>query len=594
MGKRDRAKKAAVKKQKEEEIRQLKLEEEGDGTFQIRLGWQDPQLDLSLQKVSIAHGGNKLINDATVVFAWGKRYGIIGKNGSGKSSLVKAIAERQIPGIPRELDMQYVEQDVSEILGKDTLQAVIEADWEREGLLREEKRLTEKEEITEEDAERLQMVYERLEEIQADRTEARAAAILSGLQFTPEMQKRLVDTYSGGWRMRISLARALLREPQLLLLDEPTNHLDLHASIWLEDYLTRYPKTLVLISHNKEILNSVCNHILHIENQKLNDYPGNFNAFVKIREERRREQQKIYDKQQKQIKEFKETIERTRGNASTAGMASDRKKKLEKMEMVEALTEEKDVRFVFPDPGELQHPILRFHDAKFGYDKEHILYEDLSFGIDLKDRIALVGPNGCGKTTLLKLFSGELEAVEGDVERNKFLRTAVYSQHVIEELNLEVTAVQYMLDKFPDIEKDDKGRPRVERVRAHLGAFGLSGELAMRPTQTLSGGQKARLWFAYICWKAPHILLLDEPTNHLDMDSIDALIKALNEFKGGVVAVSHDSYFIDQVCEKIWICGQDKEVVEFEGDFNAYKNKLIKQINASNTLAFDFDKVRIH
>eukprot|EP00126_Sphaerothecum_destruens_P012729 Sdes_comp21801_c0_seq1m20367 len=267
--------------------------------FEIRLGHQDPQLDIKCSRIKIAFGGELLLNNAELVLSFGHRYGLVGRNGTGKSSLMKAIACRQVE-IPKSVEMLYVDQEVP---GDDrtALQVVLDADWERTQLLNEETRLLNVEELTQEDTERLEKVYERLEEISADKAPAKAASILRGLQFTPEMQNQSTSLFSGGWRMRLSLARALFCTPSLLLLDEPTNHLDLHASIWLEDYLSKYKKTLVVVSHNKEFLNAVCTDIIHIENQKLNDYSGNFNTFVKVRDELRRKQTKDFDKQKREI-----------------------------------------------------------------------------------------------------------------------------------------------------------------------------------------------------------------------------------------------------------------------------------------------------
>lgn len=394
--------------------------------------------------------------------------------------------------------------------------------------------------------------------------------------------------------MRLSLARALFRTPSLLILDEPSNHLDLNASIWLENYLARYPKCLVIISHDKEMLDEVCTNIYHIELERLNEYPGNYTNFEKIREEKRREQQRKYEAQQMKKDHMLDVIQRTKGNSSTAGAASSRKIALDKMEFVDAVHEEREIVFEFPNPGELQHPVLRFIDVDFGYSPDKILYKNLDFGIDLKSRIGLVGPNGTGKSTILKLFNGELRELRGEVERNKFLRIATYSQHTQEELNkIHVSAIRYMMDEFPKRERVKNKTPE-EEVRSHLGRFGLSGLLATKEVALLSGGQKARLVFAWIAWREPHIVLLDEPTNHLDVGSIDALIEAVAEFKGGVVVVSHNQYLIDEVCDRVWICGRDQTVEEFDGNFTGYKKALLKEMNDNNVLDYSaFDNLKL-
>ncbi|KAL0440697.1 UNVERIFIED_CONTAM: ABC transporter F family member 4 [Sesamum radiatum] len=401
----------------------------------------------------------------------------------------------------------------------------------------------------------------------SDAAEAQASKILAGLGFSKDMQGRPTKSFSGGWRMRISLARALFVQPTLLLLDEPTNHLDLRAVLWLEEYLCRWKKTLVVVSHDRDFLNTVCNEIIHLHDMKLHFYRGNFDDFESGYEQRRKEMNKkfeIYDKQE-------------------AAKNKGKGKADEDDPLPEAPQKWRDytVEFHFPEPTELTPPLLQLIEVSFSYPgRNDFRLSNVDVGIDMGTRVAIVGPNGAGKSTLLNLLAGDIVPTEGEVRKSQKLRIGRYSQHFVDLLTMDETPVQYLLRLHPDQE----GLSKQEAVRAKLGKFGLPSHNHLTPIAKLSGGQKARVVFTSISMSKPHILLLDEPTNHLDMQSIDALADALDEFTGGVVLVSHDSRLISRVCEdeeksEIWVV-ENGTVEAFPGSFEEYKEELIKEIRA--------------
>jgi len=370
--------------------------------------------------------------------------------------------------------------------------------------------------------------------------------------------------------MRVALARALFIQPDLLLLDEPTNHLDLFACLWLENYLLQWQKTLVIVSHQRDFLNAVATDIILLHSKKLDYYRGNYDAYERVRNERLRQQQKAHEAQQTQRKHIQAFVDRFRYNAKRAKMAQSRIKKLEKMELIAEVINDPAVILSFSEPEQLNPPILQFQDVSFGFAPNRLLFKNLNLGIDMDSRIALVGPNGVGKTTFLRLLSGELEPTSGRAIRHGKLRFARFSQHFVDQLDLNLSPLEAFMAKYPGLQQ--------QTVRAFLGRFGLSGELALRTINTLSGGQKCRVVFAIIAWPNPQILLLDEPSNHLDIDTVDSLCQALNEFRGGILMVSHDARLISHVCEEIWYFDGDdegdKDVKVFDGDFDDYKRQV--------------------
>jgi len=388
--------------------------------------------------------------------------------------------------------------------------------------------------------------------------------------------------------MRISLARALFIQPTLLMLDEPTNHLDLRAAIWLEEYLMRWKKTLVVVSHDRDFLDSVTTDIIHLHDERLHQYKGNFSTFEEMYEQRRKEANKAFDKYEKQMKAAKASGSRTKQDKVKNSTKHQQKQKKGKkgrgndddMPLDSAPRKWNDytVQFEFPEPTELNPPLIMLNDADFKYPgRDDFGMKNLNLGIDMGSRIAIVGPNGAGKSTLMNLLAGDIEPTSGDSRRSQKLRIGRYAQHFVDVLTLDVTPVQYLLEKFPD------SGFRLEQMRAKLGKFGLSGHHHLQPIVKLSGGQKARVVFAAISLSKPHILLLDEPTNHLDMQSVDALADAIETYDGGVVIISHDSRLLSRVCEdeersEVWIV-EDGEVDRYDGDFEDYRDELVKEIN---------------
>merc|ERR1712200_30296 len=426
----------------------------------------------------------------------------------------------------------------------------------------------------------LMSVYERLDDLGADTAEARASHLLSGLQFTPAMQQKKCKDFSGGWRMRIALARALFIKPHLLLLDEPTNHLDLEACVWLEEELKVYPTILVIISHSTDFLNGVCNNIMHFNERKLKMYGGNYDTFVRTKMELDESQMKEYMGEQDQIAHMKNYIARFgHGSAKLARQAQSKEKTLAKMVaggLTEKVSRESSISFCFYSCGDLPPPVLHVQNVSFRYDESTpLIYKNLEFGVDLDTRLALVGPNGAGKSTLLKILYGDLSPTEGMVRRHNHLKMARYHQHLHELLEMDLSPLAYMLKMFPDF-KDRDGMRKV------IGRYGITGKAQTAPIKQLSDGQKCRVVFAWLSWQMPHMLLLDEPTNNLDMETIDALADAIKNYEGGVILVSHDFRLIDQVANDIWIC-ENQKVTKWEGDILAYKNHLkAKVMKAAN------------
>jgi len=514
--------------------------------------------DLHLDKITIVVGGKTLLEDTSLTFTYGHKYGLVGRNGIGKTTLLSQIARKDFEKFPRHLQILLVEQEVQ---GGDisVLQNVLECDAERDALLKEEAELSKDEE---KNGERLMEIYKRLEEIDAHTAEARASIILTGLGFSHEDLQKPTKMFSGGWRMRVALARALFAQPDILLLDEPTNHLDLDAVMWLEDYLINWPNTVVIVSHAREFLNAVCTDIYHFDNQKLVYYKGNYDSFEKKRSETILQKRREAEAQKMRIEHVQKFIDKFRYNAKRASLVQSRIKALSRMELIEEIVEDPTCVFIFPTPDKLRPPLLKIDDGSFAYPGQQPILKDINFGVDMESRIAIVGANGVGKTTLLKLLLGELSLTEGQLSRHNRLRTSFFTQHHVDQLELTLSPVEQFLKSFPGSNQ--------EAIRSHLGSFGISGPMALRPMYLLSGGQKSRVAFAYSCWKNPHIMIMDEPTNHLDIDAVNALIIALNNFQGGVLIVSHDQHLIASVCDQIWYI-KDKQLKKFHGDFEDYR-----------------------
>ncbi|SSD61760.1 Protein GCN20 [Saccharomycodes ludwigii] len=535
--------------------------------------------------------GQRILSDSQLQLSFGHRYGLVGQNGIGKSTLLRALSRREL-NIPKHISILHVEQ---ELKGDDitALQSILDADVWRKQLVTEESKINERlkeieklrKEFEEESLEvkkldnerddlenHLQQISEKLVEMESDKAEAKAASILYGLGFSTESQQMATKTFSGGWRMRLSLARALFCQPDLLLLDEPTNMLDVPSIAYLSEYLKTYPSTLLVVSHDRAFLNEIATDIIYQHNERLDYYRGqNFDSFYSTKEERRKTAQREYENQMAYRKHLQEFIDKYRYNAAKSQEAQSRIKKLEKLPVLEPPEEERSVTFKFPDCDKLSPPIIQLQDVSFGYTEDQLLLKDVNLDVQMDSRIALVGANGCGKTTLLKVLMEQLRPLSGFVSRNPRLRIAYFTQHHVDSMDLNTNAVDWMSKKFPG--KTD------EEYRRHLGAFGITGSLGLQRMQLLSGGQKSRVAFAALCLNNPHILILDEPSNHLDTSGIDALTDAFKSFTGGILMVSHDISIINNVCNEIWV-SENGTVKRFDGDIYDYRKYILNEADS--------------
>lgn len=532
--------------------------------------------DIHIDSFSMSFHGRLLIDNASVALNYGQRYGLLGENGSGKTTFLEALANRDVE-IPEHIDIYLVrgEADPSD---ENALDYIIKS--AREKVARLEKEIEDMSVADDVDEIGLELKYEELEELDPSTFEAKASAILHGLGFSQAMMNKPTKDLSGGWRMRVSLARALFIKPHLLLMDEPTNHLDLEAVVWLEAYLSTYNHILVLTSHSQDFMDNVCTNIIDLTIlKKFITYGGNYSTYVRTRTENEVNQMKAYHKQQEEIAHIRKFIASAGTYANLVKQAKSKQKIIDKMEaagLIEPVVVPKALRFNFEDVRKLPPPIIAFNDVGFSYSgrPEDFLYKDLSFGIDMDSRVAIVGQNGTGKSTLLNLITGALNPVEGSVQRHSGLKLGKYSQHSADQLPYDKSPLEYMeskyKEKFPD--KD------VQFWRAQLGRFGLSGQHQTSPIRTLSDGLRNRVVFSQLAMEQPHILLLDEPTNHLDMGSIDALANAIKEFSGGVVIVSHDFRLISQVADELWEV-KDRKIVnlsKMDIGIADYKKLLMK------------------
>jgi ATP-binding cassette, subfamily F, member 3 len=516
---------------------------------------------LHLNDVTLRIGGRVLLDEASVHLPAGQRTGLVGANGSGKTSLLRLILGELSPDagevrLRRNARVGWVAQEAPG--GERTpRQAVLDADRERAELLHAADSAREPDAIAE--------IQTRLADIGAHAAPARASAILAGLGFDEGAQQEPLASFSGGWRMRVALAAVLFAEPDLLLLDEPTNHLDLEASLWLEDYLRRYPKTLLLVSHDRDLLNRVPERIVHLDQRKLTAYAGGYDAFERIRREKLTLQAKERAKLEARRRHMQAFVDRFRYKASKARQAQSRLKAIAKLEPIPAVIEAAHVVLRFPKPQVPPPPLITLEQARAGYG-DHVVLDRLDLRIDPDDRIALLGANGNGKSTFAKLLAGQLAPQGGEVVRAPKLRVGYFAQHQIEALRPEQSALQHLARRMP--------AEREERLRRHLGGFGLSQDKAELPAGVLSGGEKARLTFALISAEAPQFLVLDEPTNHLDIDSRDALTEAINDFPGAVLLISHDPHLIELTADQLWLV-EGGRVRPFEGDLEDYRRALL-------------------
>ncbi|KAK5868139.1 hypothetical protein PBY51_009179 [Eleginops maclovinus] len=543
----------------------------------VDLSGKNRSYDIRIENFDVSFGERCLLQGAELSLASGRRYGLIGRNGLGKTTLLKMLASRSLR-VPPHITILHVEQEVA---GDETgaLQSVLESDTVREGLLLEEKTLNARIANGTSDgleSVRLTEIYAKLEEVEADKAPARASVILAGLGFSPKMQQQTTKEFSGGWRMRLALARALFARPDLLLLDEPTNMLDVRAILWLETYLQTWQSTILVVSHDRNFLNAVVTDIVHLHNQSLDSYRGDYENFIKTKEDRLKNQQREYDAQLQYRQHIQVFIDRFRYNANRAAQVQSKLKLLERLPEMKPLEKETEVTLKFPDNFEkLSPPILQLDELEFYYTPERPLFSGLNVSADLESRICIVGENGAGKTTVLKLLMGELTPVNGIRQAHRNLKIGYFSQHHVDQLDMNVCSIELLLNRFP-------GRPE-EEYRHQLGGYGITGELATRPVASLSGGQKSRVAFAQMTMPCPNFYILDEPTNHLDMETIEALAKSLNKFRGGVILVSHDERLIRMVCKELWVCEHGK-VGRIDGGFDEYRDILHEQFKKEGYL----------
>ena len=518
---------------------------------------------LKINDISYSIAGRQLLANASATIPSGHKVGIVGRNGTGKTTLFKLITNElglddgNIE-IPKKMRIGGIAQEAP-ASDDSLLETVLSADTERTELLKEAE--------TASDPNRIADIHGRLSDIDAYSAEARAASILSGLGFSSAAQARPCHEFSGGWRMRVALAGVLFAQPDILMLDEPTNYLDLEGTIWLETYLKKYPHSILIISHDRQLLNTSVNAILHLTDKQLTLYQGNYDTFDSVRRAKLAEQDAMARKQQATREHLQSFVDRFRAKASKAKQAQSRIKMLEKMEPIAAGVENAVAAFDFPTPEELSPPILRLEDTSVGYEEKPIL-KDLNLRIDQSDRIALLGANGQGKSTLSKLLADRLIPMNGNLVRSSKLKIGYFAQHQVDELHLDETPLQHITREFPG--------ETPSKLRSRLARGGIGPEQALTEVGRLSGGQKARLSLLLATVEAPHLLILDEPTNHLDIESRESLVFALAAYEGAVILVSHDPHLVNAVADTLWLV-KDGQVNVYYEDLNAYKKLLLSE-----------------
>ncbi|MGE0280257.1 MAG: ABC-F family ATP-binding cassette domain-containing protein [Rhizobiaceae bacterium] len=517
---------------------------------------------LTINDLSLRIAGRLLIENASLSLPAGTKAGLVGRNGTGKTTLFRAItgelaSETGSISLPKNTRIGQVAQEAPGT-EEPLIEIVLKADLERTALLEEEKTAT--------DPHRIAEIHTRLADIDAHSAEARASTILAGLGFDAEAQKRPASSFSGGWRMRVALAAVLFAEPDLLLLDEPTNYLDLEGTLWLETYVGKYPHTVLLISHDRDLLNRAVNSIVHLDQKKLTFWRGGYDQFERQRAEKIELQEKSRVKQEARRKHLQSFVDRFRAKASKARQAQSRIKMLEKMQTISAAVDDTAAPFSFPEPVKtVASPIIALEKTSVGYAPGSPILKGLSLRIDADDRIALLGANGNGKSTFAKLLATRLKADTGTMTVAPGLKVSIFAQHQLDDLRPEENAIEHVRRMMIDAPE--------AKVRARVARFGLSTEKMMTPAKDLSGGEKARLLMGLAAFDGPNLFILDEPTNHLDIDSREALVVALNDFPGAVILISHDRHLIEATADRLWLV-KDGTVKPYDGDMSDYRTEV--------------------
>lgn len=534
---------------------------------------------INLRHLSLRRGPHLLLKDVNLTIYPKQRIGIIGANGAGKTSLFALLLNEIEPDegeleVSRQLRIAHVAQETPGYT-QTALDFVLDGDselreLERQLLIAEEKN----------NGEQIATLHEKLSIIDAYTATSRAAQLLSGLGFSREDQQQLVSEFSGGWRVRLNLAKALMCRSDVLLLDEPTNHLDLDAVIWLEQWLMKYPGTLLLISHDRDFLDQIVDNIAHISRQQLKMYGGNYSAFEKTRANDLLVQQATYEKQQKQIAHMHIFIDRFRYKATKARQAQSRLKAIERMDLVSAVQTESAFQFAFMEPKACPNPLISLQKTNIAYGEKQVLSQ-LLVSLKPKERIAILGPNGAGKSSLIKLLAGEILPASGVREVGSGLCIGYFDQHQVDRLHLDETPMEHMR-AIADVSEME--------IRKYLGSFGFSGDRVFEPVRHFSGGEKSRLALAFLIWQRPNLLLLDEPTNHLDLEMRNALSLALQEYEGAMLLVSHDRFLVRSTADELWLVAEGK-LQSFDGDLSDYGKWLIEYRKQQSNVAPTINKI---
>ncbi|MBQ8660134.1 MAG: ABC-F family ATP-binding cassette domain-containing protein [Alphaproteobacteria bacterium] len=517
---------------------------------------------INIENLTVYMKSRSLLEDTSVHISDGQKIGIVGVNGSGKSTLFRVLKGELEPtsgkiNFSSNQKIAFVEQEFYDI-DKTVLDFVLSKDKE---LVSARKKLTTC------NPDELPEIYDELKRLESDTAEGRVSRILSGLGFSEDDLQKKVSDFSGGWRMRLALAGALFRYSDILLLDEPTNHLDLEASIWLENYLKKYSKTLLVISHDRNLLNNICDGIIHFENKKLVSYSGNYNNFYKNYILKHENEEKLAKKQAEFKAHLQSFVDRFRYKATKAKQAQSRLKMLDKLQDISVTQLDKSCHFEFPQALDLPTPLVKIENGSVGYD-DNIVLNKININITPQDRIGILGKNGNGKSTLAKLIYGDLQLKKGSIHRQPKLNIGFFTQHQMEELPLDMSPFEYISSLLPQKTETE--------IRSILGNFGISGDVAITKIKDLSGGEKSRVVFTKLSLDKPSILILDEPTNHLDIQARDALIEALNNYNGAVLLITHDFNFLNMVVDDLWLV-ENHTCIPFNGTMDDYKKLLLSK-----------------